>query len=115
MDLGEPADEALEDLLAGSSQLVTLADDRWASLPALLAGRVFTHRVTGQEVEHDVLTVDPDLDPIAVSAELARLPEPSPADRDGAQDGAQGSVATLRDALRYLAEPAVAEAVVMEP
>ncbi|BBY73563.1 hypothetical protein MPRF_04620 [Mycolicibacterium parafortuitum] len=43
---------------------VPLADDRWAWLPALLAGRLFTHRVDAQEMTHDILLVTPDLDPI---------------------------------------------------
>jgi tetratricopeptide (TPR) repeat protein len=41
-----------------------LVDDRWVWLPELLAGRVFTHRVSTDELAHDVLTVTPDLDPI---------------------------------------------------
>lgn len=41
-----------------------LPDDRWAWLPALLAGRVFTHRLTAEELTHDLLAVSPDLDPI---------------------------------------------------
>lgn len=41
-----------------------LTDDRWVWLPAVLAGRVLTHRVDADEVAHDLLTVSPDLDPI---------------------------------------------------
>jgi SEC-C motif len=41
-----------------------LVDDRWVWLPAVLAGRVFTHRVSADELTHDVLTVMPDLNPI---------------------------------------------------
>jgi hypothetical protein len=41
-----------------------LVDDRWVWLPEVLAGRVFTHRVSADESTHDVLTVTPDLDPI---------------------------------------------------
>lgn len=41
-----------------------LPDDRWVWLPALLAGRVFTHRLTAEELTHDLLAVSPDLDPI---------------------------------------------------
>ena len=41
-----------------------LVDDRWVWLPAVLAGRVFTHRVSADESTHEVLTVTPDLDPI---------------------------------------------------
>ncbi len=47
VDLGDVPDEALDEALSNGDGLVAvLADDRWASLPALLAGRVFTHRVT---------------------------------------------------------------------
>jgi Flp pilus assembly protein TadD len=61
----DDADVCMEELLdAGDDLLVTLLDDRWAWLPALLAGRVFTHRVTGSELEHDVLAVTPDLSPV---------------------------------------------------
>lgn len=53
-----------------------LADGRWVWLPALLAGRVFTHRLTAEELTYDLLAVGPDLDPISElcdddSAELA--------------------------------------------
>ncbi|SRX80125.1 hypothetical protein [Ilumatobacter coccineus YM16-304] [Mycolicibacterium parafortuitum] len=44
---------------------VPLADESWVWLPALLAGRIFTHRVDAQEIAHDILLVTPDLDPIA--------------------------------------------------
>ena len=46
-----------------------LVDDRWVWLPAVLAGRVFTHRVSADESTHDVLTVTPDLDPITALCE----------------------------------------------
>ena len=38
---------------------------RWVHLPALLAGRVFTHRLTGAEIDHDLLDLSPDLVAIA--------------------------------------------------
>ena len=46
-----------------------LVDDRWVWLPAILAGRVFTHRISADESTHDVLTVTPDLDPITTLCE----------------------------------------------
>ncbi len=46
-----------------------LVDDRWVWLPEVLAGRVFTHRVSADESAHDVLTVTPDLDPITALCE----------------------------------------------
>lgn len=70
VDLGDALDEALDEALGDGDGLVTvLADERWASLPTLLAGRVFTHRMTGPEVEHDVLEVNPDLEPVAMLTE----------------------------------------------
>jgi hypothetical protein len=54
-------DEVLDEIGCSARQLV---DDRWVWLPALLAGRVFTHRLGAHEVAHDLLTVTPDLDPI---------------------------------------------------
>jgi hypothetical protein len=49
-----------------------LVDDRWVWLPAVLAGRVFTHRVSAAESTHDVLTVTPDLSPITTLCEHAQ-------------------------------------------
>jgi hypothetical protein len=46
-----------------------LVDDRWVWLPAILAGRVFTHRLSADESTHDVLTVTPDLHPITTLCE----------------------------------------------
>ena len=49
-----------------------LVDDRWVWLPALMAGRVFTHRVSTDESTHDVLTMTPDLSPITALCEHAQ-------------------------------------------
>jgi tetratricopeptide (TPR) repeat protein len=80
--LGADADEALlEALDDGDGLLTVLADDRWASLPALLDGRVFTHRLTGPEVEHDLLDSSPDLAPVDMLTEhtaYQRLADGSP-------------------------------------
>lgn len=46
-----------------------LVDDRWVWLPAVLAGRVFTHRLSADESAHDVLRVTPDLAPITTLCE----------------------------------------------
>ena len=43
---------------------VPLVDESWVWLPALIAGRILTHRVGAQELAHDVLIVTPDLDAI---------------------------------------------------
>jgi hypothetical protein len=59
-------DEVLDETECPARQLV---DDRWAWLPTVLAGRVFTHRLGADEVAHDMLTVTPDLDPITALCE----------------------------------------------
>lgn len=56
------ADQALDEMSCPAAQLV---DDRWVWLPAVLSGRVFTHRVDAYEVAHDLLTATPDLSAIA--------------------------------------------------
>lgn len=59
-----------------------LIDHRWILLPPLLAGRVFTHRLTADEVAHDILTVTPDLVPVTNLSEddqYARFADGSPA------------------------------------
>jgi hypothetical protein len=64
--LGDDVDETLAEVLDDGDGLVTvLVDERWAWLPALLAGRMFTHRLTGPEIEHDFLDAGPDLDPVS--------------------------------------------------
>ena len=54
-------DELLDGFACPARQLV---DQRWVWLPAILAGRVFTHRLTADELAHDILSLTPDLDPI---------------------------------------------------
>ncbi len=58
--------DVLDEICCPARQLV---DDRWVWLPAVLAGRVFTHRLGADELAHDILTVTPDLDPITVLCE----------------------------------------------
>lgn len=58
-----------------------LTDDRWVWLPTLLAGRVFTHRLSSDELAHDMLSVTPDLDPVTNLCEdeqFARFADGSP-------------------------------------
>lgn len=50
--------------IESSAPIGELVDGRWAWLPAVLAGRVFTHRLSADELAHDLLTVNPDLEPI---------------------------------------------------
>ncbi|MGH3778417.1 MAG: SEC-C domain-containing protein [Pseudonocardiaceae bacterium] len=82
VDLGDDPGAALDEALDDGDGLVTaLADERWASLPALLSGRVFTHRVTGPEIEHDILDVNSDLQPfdmLTEREEYQRLTDGSP-------------------------------------
>ena len=82
VDLGDDADDALAEALDDGDGLVTvLADERWASLPALLAGRTFTHRLSSSELEHDILVMDSDLKPVDMLTECApyqRLADGSP-------------------------------------
>ncbi len=62
VELGDCPDERVVEALEDErSSAVTLVDDRWAWLPALMAGRVFTHRVTEAEATHDLLAECPDL------------------------------------------------------
>ncbi|MDI3315413.1 MAG: SEC-C domain-containing protein [Mycobacterium sp.] len=72
-------DQLLDEIGCPASQLV---DDRWVWLPAVLAGRVFTHRLSADEVTHDLLTVTPDLEPIIALCgheRYRRLADGSPA------------------------------------
>ncbi len=72
-------DEVLDETECPARQLV---DDRWVWLPALLAGRVFTHRLGADEAALDILTVTPDLDPITALCEheqYGRFADGSPA------------------------------------
>lgn len=61
-----------------------LPDGRWVWLPSLLADRVFTHRLTAEDVTHDLLAISPDLDP---TAELCH--------HDGYRRFADGSPVTI--------------------
>ena len=57
-----PEDDLYDELeLHNRDDLTTLLDGRWAHVPTLLDGRLFTHRLSGDEIEQDVLAVYPDL------------------------------------------------------
>lgn len=59
------SDVALAALRLGiDCRAAQLDDNLCVWLPALLAGRVFTHRLGAHEAVHDLLTVTPDLDPL---------------------------------------------------
>ena len=68
LDLGAEPDERLADLLETDDVglVIPLASGRLAFLPALLDGRVFTHRLSDQEIVNDLLDVVPDLEPLSL-------------------------------------------------
>ncbi len=71
IDLGTEGQDLLGDILEDGVELVLpLCDERWAHLPALLDGLVFTHRLTAPEAAHDLITVDADLAPIVMLTEI---------------------------------------------
>lgn len=62
--------EVLGALDADACPVGQLADGRWVWLPALLADRVLTHRVSAAEATHDVLALQPDLSGFATQLEF---------------------------------------------
>ena len=70
VDLGPDPEDVLVDVLDQSAELVLpLADERWAWIPALLDGRIFTHRLNAVEAEHDLIEYGPDLAPLMMLTE----------------------------------------------
>lgn len=62
VDPGPEAIEVVEDELCEAEiPAVRLTGERWAWGPGLLLGRIFTHRLSAEEIEHDLLHVNPDL------------------------------------------------------
>jgi hypothetical protein len=52
IDLGPDPELLLAEVLDQDAELVMpLADERWAWIPALLGGRIFTHRLSAVEAE----------------------------------------------------------------
>jgi tetratricopeptide (TPR) repeat protein len=82
IDLGPDPEDMLTDILDEDAELVIpLADDRWAWIPALLDGRIFTHRLSAPEGEHDMIGFGPDLAPLSMLTEsqtYQRLTDGSP-------------------------------------
>ncbi|HKR48892.1 MAG TPA: SEC-C metal-binding domain-containing protein [Pseudonocardiaceae bacterium] len=72
VDLGDDPDDVLYEALEDNDDLMVLADKRWVSLPAVLADRVFTHRVSESELEHDILAMSTDLKPLDMLTEQER-------------------------------------------
>lgn len=70
VDVGPDGEDLLAEVLEQETELfMPLADERWAWIPALLDGRVFTHRLTAVEAEHDLLAHGPDLAPLLMLTE----------------------------------------------
>ena len=71
-DLGRDPRTTLDGVLESdcAPMVLPLADGRRAHVPSLLAGRVFTHRLSAAEVEHDFLAVTPDLQPLSILTEM---------------------------------------------
>ena len=82
IDLGPDPDVMLADVLDQDAEpFMPLADERWAWIPAVLAGRIFTHRLSAVEAAHDIIAWDPDLAPLAMLTECdtyQRLTDGSP-------------------------------------
>lgn len=72
IDVGhEPEDALLDALEHDPAPVLQLADDRWAYIPAVLEGRVFTHRLSAAEAEHDLISWDDDLTPLSMLTQMA--------------------------------------------
>lgn len=82
VDLGSDPDVMLAEVLAQDTELfLALADRRWAWLPGLLEGRIFTHRLSAVEAAGDVVVLDADLAPLTIltgSDTYQRLSDGSP-------------------------------------
>jgi SEC-C motif len=67
VDLGREPDVMLAEVLDQDSEpFMPLVDRRWAWLPGLLEGRIFTHRLSELEAAHDIIGSDADLAPVAI-------------------------------------------------
>jgi len=70
IDLGADPEDTLSEVFDGDIGLIMpLADERWVWLPSLLTGRIFSHRLDARELEHDLLTINPDLIPVSMLGE----------------------------------------------
>jgi hypothetical protein len=74
VDLGDHPEETLGDLLDADELplVLPLLDGRHASVPGVLAGRVFTHRLSAAESKYGLVAVTPDLEPLSALAEDER-------------------------------------------
>ena len=83
----DEAEELLDGILDGYGRFITLDDERWVDLHALLDGRCFTHRMRGAEAAAAVIPLRPDID-------IATLPFTDPIPF---VDGAEGEVVFEED------------------
>jgi tetratricopeptide (TPR) repeat protein len=74
LDLGADPRGVVAEVLEGDDlPLVMPLDDRYVLLPALLDGRIFTHRVTEPEVTHGLLAIEPDFTAISALTDDPRF------------------------------------------
>lgn len=82
IDLGPNPEVMLAEVLDQDAEpVMPLADARWAWIPGLLDGRIFTHRLRAVEVAHDIIALDTDLAPLSMLTEseiYQRLTDGSP-------------------------------------
>jgi tetratricopeptide (TPR) repeat protein len=71
VDLGSTPERAITELLDGDDLglVLPLGDGRYVDVPALLTGRVFTHRLTAAEVAAGFLSTTPDLEALSMLTE----------------------------------------------
>lgn len=67
-DAKDVIDTALHQMDCPAGQL---PDERWIWVPSVVTGRIFTHRLTAEEIIHDAVTVSPDLAPLSILCEHA--------------------------------------------
>lgn len=73
-DLGlDPEDSLVDALDSDPAPVLQLADDRWAWIPAVLDGRVFTHRLSAVEAKHDAISWNEDLAPLSMLTEIPQF------------------------------------------
>ena len=72
--LGSDPEGLLADLIDSEATplIWELPDGREAFIPAILAGRVFTHRVSEREIEHDLLDISHDLSTVSLGTDDPR-------------------------------------------
>ncbi|MGH8905058.1 MAG: SEC-C metal-binding domain-containing protein [Egibacteraceae bacterium] len=64
LQLGEDAEELVDDLLIDEAGTLDLPDGRWVDVESLLDGRTFTHRLSEEEARDEIVVIDPDLAPL---------------------------------------------------